>query len=59
VSQVVQAVRYQTDCGSTVGPVLKLISKEFKKSLVGKWMINEDGSTTLLTYPELEKLCLL
>lgn len=56
VSQVVQAVRYQTDCGSTVGPVLKLISKEFKKSLVGKWMINEDGSTTLLTYPELEKL---
>lgn len=56
VSQVVQGVRYQTDCGSTTGPVLKIISKEFKKSLAGRWMINEDGTTTLLTYDELSKI---
>lgn len=56
LSQVVQKVQFQTDCGSTTGPVLKLISKEFKKSLAGRWRINDDGSTTLLTYAELEKL---
>lgn len=56
LSQVVLGIQYQTDCGSTIGPVLKIISKEFKKSLVGRWMINEDGSTTLLDYAELEKL---
>lgn len=56
VSQVVQGVRYQTDCGSTTGPVLKIISKEFKKSLVGRWTINEDGTNTLLTYEELKKI---
>lgn len=56
VSQVVQGVRYQTDCGSTTGPVLKIISKEFKKSLAGRWRINDDGTTTLLTYEELKKI---
>lgn len=56
VAQVVQAVRYKEDCGSTQGPVLKLISKDFKKSLAGRYMINEDGTTTLLTYSELAKL---
>lgn len=56
VSQVVQGIRYQTDCGSTVGPVLKIISTEFKKSLVGRWTINDDGTNTLLTYDEIKKL---
>lgn len=56
VAQVVQGVRYQTDCGSTTGPVIKLISKDFKKSLAGRYMINEDNTTTLLTYDELKKL---
>lgn len=56
VSQVVQGIRYQTDCGSTTGPVLKIISSEFKKSLVGRWTINDDGTNTLLTYDEIKKL---
>lgn len=56
LAQVVQAVRYQTDCGSRTGPVLKIISTEFKKSLVGRWTINEDGTNTLLTYDEIKKL---
>lgn len=56
VSQVVQGVNYQTDCGSTVGPVLKIISSEFKKALVGRWTINEDGTNTLLDYNEIKKL---
>lgn len=56
LSQVVQGIQFQTDCGSTTGPVLKLISKEFKKSLAGRWTINPDGTNTLLTYAELEKL---
>lgn len=56
VAQVVQQVQYQTDCGSTSGPVIKLISKDFAKSLAGKYRINEDGTTTLLTYKEIKKL---
>lgn len=56
VSQVVQGVRYQTDCGSTTGPVLKIISREFKLSLAGRWRINDDGTTTMLSYEELKKM---
>lgn len=56
VAQVVQGIRYQTDCGSDMGPIIKIISKDFKKSLAGKWMINKDGSNTLLTYDEIKKL---
>lgn len=56
VAQVVQGIRYQTDCGSTIGPVIKLISKDFKKCLAGRYRILEDGSSQLLTYAELDKL---
>lgn len=56
VSQVVQGIRYQTDCGSALGPVLKIISKDFKKSLAGRYQILEDGTTKLLTYDELKKI---
>ncbi|AEV89511.1 RNA polymerase beta' subunit [Pseudomonas phage OBP] len=56
VSQVVQSVQYQTDCGSQIGPILKIISKEFKKSLAGRWRILEDGSNELLIGPALDKI---
>lgn len=56
VSQVVQGVKYQDDCGTTTGTILRIISNEFKKDLAGKWMINDDGSTTLLTYKQLESI---
>lgn len=56
VAQVVQGIRYQTDCGAITGPVLKIVSNDFKKSLAGRWRINDDGSRTLLTYDELKKL---
>jgi len=56
LAQVVQGIRYRTDCGSQIGPVIKIISKDFKKSLVGRWTINEDGTNTLLTYAEIKKL---
>lgn len=47
-AQAVQGVEYQVDCGTTKGTVVKIISKEFRDSLVGKYRIMEDGSTQLL-----------
>lgn len=48
LAQVVQGIKYQTDCGSTKGVKVKVISKEFRSSLAGKWQILDDGSTRLL-----------
>lgn len=56
LAQVVRGVRYQTDCGSTTGPVIKIVSKDFKKCLAGSYRINDDGTTTLLTYKVLEEI---
>lgn len=56
VSQPIRKILYQTDCGTTTGVVIQVISKDFKKSLAGRWLINDDGSTTLLTYKELENI---
>lgn len=54
LAQVVRSVRYQTDCGTTTGAVVKIFSKDFKKSLVGKHIIKEDGTTVMLTNKNLD-----
>lgn len=41
-------IQYRFDCQSTQGPIVKVISRDFANSLDGKWLINEDGSTTLI-----------
>lgn len=56
LAQVVQGITYQTDCGSTKGPKIKVVSKDFKKSLAGKWRILEDGTTELLHGENLNKI---
>ena len=56
VAQVVKGINYQQDCGSTTGTVVKIISKEFKQSLSGKWRILEDGSLELLVGKALDKI---
>lgn len=56
LAQVVRGIMYQTDCGSTTGAVVKIISKEFRNSLVGKWRILPDGNTELLYKEKLEAI---
>lgn len=56
LAQVVKAVQYQTDCGSTKGAIIKIISKEFLKAQQGKWRIMEDGTNELLFGENLSKI---
>lgn len=52
----VRGVTYQHDCGSTKGAIVRIISKEFLKSLQGKWRIMDDGSNELLFGDNLNKI---
>ena len=56
LAQVVRGIKYQSDCGSTVGSVVKIISKEFRNSLVGKWRILPNGNTELLYKEKLDAI---
>lgn len=56
LAQGVRAVDYQKDCGSTVGAVVKIISKEFRSSLIGKYRIMPDGTNVLLTKQALNEI---
>lgn len=56
VAQSVQGIYYQHDCGTKIGTVVKIISKEFRNSLIGKWQILDDGSERLLYKENLESI---
>lgn len=56
LAQIVKSIQYQTDCGSTKGAVVTVISKDFKDSLMGKYRIMEDGSTELIHYGTIGKI---
>ncbi|QDJ97060.1 putative DNA-directed RNA polymerase subunit beta/beta' [Aeromonas phage D3] len=55
-AQVVRGVKYQQDCGSTTGTILKIISKDFRDSLSGKYRIMPDGSSVLLHKDTLKEI---
>lgn len=56
LGQNIRKIRYQADCGSTVGVIVKVISKEFRNALVGKYRIMQDGTSVLLHKETLESV---
>lgn len=49
LASVQRSVIYQYDCGSTRGPIVKVVSEAFRRNLQGKYYFKEDGSVKMIT----------
>lgn len=56
LAQVVKSVKYGTDCGSTKGCVVTIISKDFRESLMGRYIFDENGVPELMHKDTIHKL---
>lgn len=56
VTHGVRSIDYQVDCGSTKGVLVKIISEDFKQSMMGKYFFNEEGGVTLLDYDTYDQI---